>query len=384
MLRVCVAVALGLLQQVTAQSWCTYHGDYALTGVLGQAFSDKPARRWRTRVGEGLPSAVVGGHGRLFCISDGATIMALDVNGAILWTRVIASPAASVAGASTDECFTAPPLYIPNKLLVVAADSGMVYGLSLEDGSTCWTYETGASIQGSPNVSAGTGTGDPDRVLVITNQEGVLHAVNAADGSKLWESEPLERTDGHVAVSSQHAWVGNCSAALIAVNLANGKRSAVIDVGPECQMAGGVAASKGQVFAGTRSGSLAAADVMKGSLLWLNDDSAGELFFTPAVTDRYVVFQGGDSALYCVDRASGVQVWSREVVGSLPLSPVVAGDLVLASIDGVVSGFSLTSGDAQWRLEIGDEISAPAIIGNMIVVGVDDGYVTAYGKEENK
>ncbi len=381
-ITVCFAAVLCFSHDATAQSWNTYHGDYALTGVSTQNFPSKPSRLWRIKVGEGLPSAVVGGNGRLFCIADGIKITAMDMKGGILWTRVITLPGSTVDERPSKESFTAPPLYMNSKLLVVAADSGKVSGLSLVDGTTLWTYDAGASIQGSPNFAAGKDAGGPDRVFVITNEDGILHAINAEDGTKLWESEALERTDGHIAVSEQHILLGNCSAALIAVSVTNGDEAAFVKVGPECQMASGVAASKGQVFAGTRSGVLAAADYKEESLLWMNEDSVGELFFTPAVTDKHVLIQDGDAVIYCVDRDSGKQKWSRETEGIIPLSPVIAGDLVIAGVDGMLSGFALKGGVPRWSLEIGDEISPPAIIDNMIIVGVDDGYVTAYGKEE--
>jgi outer membrane protein assembly factor BamB len=41
----------------------------------------------------------------------------------------------------------------------------------------------------------------------------------------------------------------------------------------------------------------------------------------------------------------------------------------------------LETGDLLWSKEVSDEISSPAIVDGMIVVGSDDGTVTAFGAE---
>ena len=383
-LKTCLAAAFVLAQSVMAQSWHTYHGDYTLAGVSAQKFTAKPTRLWRTRVGKGLASPVVGGAGRLFCIADDTTLTALDTKGAISWTRSITLPATTPDGKATAEVFSAPPLYVHKALLVVAAESGTVYGISPKDGTTLWTYSAGASIQGAPNFAASKKKSEPSRVFVITQEQGILHAVNAADGSKLWKSAELDRTDGHIAVSAQHVLLGNCSAAFLAVAITDGKLAASIPVGEECEIASGVAASGHQVFSGNRSGSLAVADLKKEALVWINEDSEGEQFATPAVTDTHVVFLGGDSILYCLARTSGEKKWSKELTGDGSPSPVISGDLVITGVDGTIAAWALKDGAARWALKIGDDLSAPAIVDGMIIVSVDDGFVAAYGREGKK
>ncbi len=378
------AVTLGLAQGVNAESWHTYHGAYGLTGVSTHEFSTKPVRLWRAKVGTDTPSPVVGGNGSLFCIADDSKIISFDTKGSNLWARTITLPALSADVKPTNESFSAPPLYANKYLLVVAAESGNVYGISTKDGKTLWTYDAGAEIQSTPNIAAGKKKGAPDHLFVITMEDGVLHAVNAADGTELWQSKAMDRTDGHIAVAAEHVVLGNCTASFLAVNITDGKLAATIDLGEGCEMAGGLAASKGQVFSGNRSGSFAAADLKTQSLLWLNEESEGELFTTPAVTDKYAVFHGADALLYCIDRTSAKQEWSKKMPGSDPLSPIIAGDTVIAGVDGTLFGMALKSGRARWILRIGDEISAPAIIDGMIVVGVDDGYIAAYGIKADK
>jgi outer membrane protein assembly factor BamB len=353
-----------------AESWSTYHGNSALTGVSTNAFPTVPVRLWRTRVGRDLPSPVVGDRNRLFCIADGGIVTALNASGTRLWAITIMRTADSD---KTDaESFEAPPLYLDSGALVVAAESGRTYGLSIKDGARKWMYETGERIQGTPNSA-------PGRVFVMTQPSGALHALNPVDGTRLWTGDPMDRCDAHIAVSGGDVVFGNCAAAFHRFDAVSGKRGTSVDVGEGGEMSGGVALSGGRAFGGNRGGVMVCVDLESGTVLWRNEDSAGELFTTPAVAGSRVVFCGGDAVVYCLDRQTGKTVWTYDSGGRDSKSPVIAADGVIAVTDGVLYGLSLADGALRWKREVSDEITGPCMIGGMIVVGIDDGHVAAYG-----
>jgi outer membrane protein assembly factor BamB len=363
-----------------AGEWSTYHGDYALTGVAADAFPEKPQRLWRTKVGMGLSSPVVGGGGRVFFIADETAVMSLDTKGDRLWSQTFQTT--NRVGEIEDETFVAPPLYVGHGLLVVASEDGNVYGLSPVNGTPQWRYASAGRIQGTPNYVVSGKKRQPGTVLVITQDGGEVHAVSAADGRGLWISEPGERTDGHMAVADGYAMFGNCASTLVAVDVIAGKDGASVSVGEGCEMAGGLAASGGRVYGGNRSGSFACVDLKPPALRWVNADGEGSVFTTPAVGRDRVVFSSGDGVLYGVDPESGKSRWSFDTGGMDPLSPIIAGDGVVAAIDGTLYGLALKDGGLRWTLAISDEITSPSIIDGMIVVGTDDGYVAAYGIQD--
>jgi outer membrane protein assembly factor BamB len=55
--------------------------------------------------------------------------------------------------------------------------------------------------------------------------------------------------------------------------------------------------------------------------------------------------------------------------------------MVAAAGNGKLYLFSLSDGKRLWSAEIGDETSGPAIVGGMIVIGGDDGMVSAFGEK---
>ena len=61
------------------------------------------------------------------------------------------------------------------------------------------------------------------------------------------------------------------------------------------------------------------------------------------------------------------------------MSPVIARDKVVVGAGGVLSLLSVESGEELWSFEVSDEISSPSIIEGMIIVGSDDGSLSAFG-----
>jgi outer membrane protein assembly factor BamB len=61
---------------------------------------------------------------------------------------------------------------------------------------------------------------------------------------------------------------------------------------------------------------------------------------------------------------------------------VAAQDTVAVSSDGVLYLLNLEDGQKLWSKEVSDEISSPALVGGLLVVGADDGTVSAYGEKK--
>ncbi len=359
-------------------SWPTYHGDFALTGVAPDRFPRRPVRVWRTRVGNLLPSNIVAADGRLFCVADEETVVALNRKGEKLWTKTFTATAASDAGPKRLESIIAPPLVIGSELLVVATEAGNVYGLSPADGRRKWTFPTGLPIQGSPNYLPAGGD-QPERIVVITQDDGIVFAVNAATGRQLWKSAKLERTDGHPAAANGVIVLANCASAFFQLDGATGReKEGTVRLDEGCEMAGGVAIRDDIAFAGNRSGTFVAADLSRGQELWNDDSGEGEMFTTPAVDEEHVVFADSRGIVFCVDRRTGKQNWTYNTKRGSLRHPVIAGDLALIGAGGRLSAIKLAGGRRVWTLAISDDFTSPAIVGGLIVVGTDDGHVAAY------
>ncbi|MCF6284457.1 MAG: PQQ-like beta-propeller repeat protein, partial [Candidatus Hydrogenedentes bacterium] len=197
----------------------------------------------------------------------------------------------------------------------------------------------------------------------------------------LWKSESIDRCDGSPSSGKGILAFGSCASALHVISAENGTILKNISLGDEAQVAGGVAIRGNSLFSGSHGGELFHADIEKGVLLWTNTDADGEVFTTPAVSAKLVVYGSMDDNFYALDRATGTLRWKFKTNG-MTMSPVIAKDTVVACSGGVLYLLDLETGVEQWSFEVSDEITSPSIINGMILVGSDDGTLSAFGKFE--
>jgi len=360
--------------------WSTYHGGAALRGAVNVVLPDAPTRLWRFQtVGSVYQTPVADGQGIYFTTDEGGVI-ALDLNGEKLWSKkLMREPSAN--GEPRSERLDAPVACFESTVLV-GADSGILYAFDAATGDEKWTYDVGGSILGTVNFQPASLTVPSDRLFILGQSDGTLHAVDLKTGNQIWQTESIDQCDGSPGVGQNSIVFGSCAAALHVFSTADGELIRNIEIDDDSQVAGGVAIVGDSVFSGSRSGKLIHANASTGETYWINEDCQDEIFTTPAVDDAWVVFAAYDGIVYALDRATGTNQWTFDTDGGLPYSPVIAGDKVIVSADGTLYFLRLKSGEKLWSYEVSDEISSPAIINQMVVVGGEDGTVTAFGSPE--
>ncbi|MBI4564527.1 MAG: PQQ-binding-like beta-propeller repeat protein [Planctomycetes bacterium] len=363
MLSLCAVLATAL--GGPAQSdWPTYHGGYDLRGVADAAPPDTLERLWRFKADGPIEATPVSGGGKIYFTAARNQLVALDLSGREAWKVRI-----------REEAFSAPPLFAEG-LVVVGSNAGTLYAFDAATGKEKWTYKVGENIQGSANrVDL---TDGKKGVIAISQTDGVLHCVDLQTGKFVWKTDPVERCDGSAGVANGRIVLGSCASALHVFSVEKGEKVADISLEGDHQVAAGVAVSGGLAFAGSRNGKVCAVDVAAGKIDWANRDSKRNVFTTPAVNDRYVVFGSEDGKVYALRRGTGAKVWDFDTGGN-PSSPVIAGDRVVVSSDGSLYLLDLEKGRKIREIRVSDEITSPAVIGGKVIIGADDGTVTAYG-----
>jgi outer membrane protein assembly factor BamB len=352
--------------------WPTYHGGADLRGVSGSALPEVPQLLWRYNAGGAVNNTPVSDGERIFFAAKKGQVIAVDLKGSEIWKKSFTR--INDAGAEMPVQFDAPPV-CGGGLVLAGTTRGTLYALDAVTGAEKWRYETGGVIIGSPNRI------NTNQVVVIDQSAGALHCLDITRGKLLWKTEGVERCDGSPGVGGGRIVFGSCAAALHVYSAADGKHLRDIEIGGDAQVAGGTAIAGDFVFAGVRSGSLICADAGTGDMIWSSAESQEQTFSTPAVTQERVIYSSDNGFVYAVTRAEGRLLWSFKA-GGLPTSPVAAQDNVAVSSDGVVYLLNLEDGRKLWSKEVSDEISSPALIGGMLVVGADDGTVSAYGEKK--
>ena len=347
-------------------AWSTYHGGFSLDGVAAAAPPDAPEQLWKYKVEGRVDTTPIAADGHIYVTSSKGGLIALDLGGKELWKSSIAP-----------DVFTSPPL-LAGGLIIVGTGKGVLRAYDASGGKEKWTYDVGGSVQGSPNCV--DLPGGRSGVVAISQGDGCLHGIELATGKGLWKMPAVERCDGSAGVSGDYIVMGSCASALHLYSATKGVKLTDVSLGPDNQVAGGVALSGTEAFAGTRSGKLCAVDVAGAKILWTFAEGQGEAFATPAVGERVVVYGADDGKVYAVDRAKGTKLWALDT-GNRPMSPVIAGDRVVVSSGGTLLVADLASGRKLWSAPVSDDLSSPAVVGGMILVGGDDGTVTAFGRK---
>jgi outer membrane protein assembly factor BamB len=355
-------------QSAESQSsgWFTYHGNFALDGVAGSSVPDAPEKLWKYKAGNRVEVTPVGAGGRIYFTSAKGGLHAVDLKGTEVWKISIAP-----------ESFTTPVLLLDGVLLV-GSGKGVLHAYDSASGKEKWAYDAGGTVQGTPNrIDL---PGGRKGVLAISQSDGAIHAIDFETGKGAWKGPPGERCDGSAGVGGGLIVMGSCAAALHVYSTEKGEKVRDVPLGKDNEVAGGVAMSGATAFAGTRSGRLACVDVAEGKVLWTNGDGQGEAFQTPAVGAKIVLFGADDGKLFGLKREDGKQIWAFDT-GNRPMSPVIAGDRAVVTSGGTLFVLDLATGKKLWSAPVSDDTSAPSVIAGLILVGGDDGTVTAYGRK---
>jgi outer membrane protein assembly factor BamB len=349
-----------------SSGWSTYHGNFALDGVAGSTVPDAPERLWKYKAGNRVEVTPVGADGRIYFTSAKGGLFAVDLKGNEVWKITIAP-----------ETFTTPVLLVDGVLLV-GSGKGVLHAYGAADGKEKWTYDVGGTVQGTPNrIDL---PGGRKGIMAISQSDGAIHAIDFETGKGAWKGPGGERCDGSAGVGGGLIVMGSCAAALHVFSTEKGEKVRDVPLGKDNEVAGGVAMSGPLAYAGTRTGKLACVDVAEGKVLWTNGEGQGEAFQTPAVGEKIILFGADDGKLFGLKRENGEKIWAFDT-GNRPMSPVIAGDRAVFTSGGTLFVLELATGKKLWSAPVSDDTTAPAVLSGMILVGGDDGTVTAYGRK---
>ncbi|MBW7864832.1 MAG: PQQ-binding-like beta-propeller repeat protein [Candidatus Hydrogenedens sp.] len=355
----------------TAGEWNTYHGDHLLRGVAEAKIPEAPEVLWRLKTGAPVRQTPVVHDGRLFAVTARGEVIAADLDGKELWRRELFRPD-TADGKPARLGLEAPPLAFDG-MVVLGSDEGVLLALDAATGEERWRRTLDGTVRGAPNWLPGV-----NRLFVLEQSAGVLYCLDAATGAEQWRAPGVERSDSTPSVSEKAIVFGSCAGALHVRSPENGESLFDIKIEGDGQVAGGVALDGVLAYAGARGGMMIAADTETGAILWTNEEARMEVFSTAAVNGDWVVFASHDGVVYALDRATGKTRWTHDT-GGMPLSPVIVGDKVAVSADGTLFLLRLEDGAMIWSLELGDEITGPAVTRRGLYVGGEDGTIVALG-----
>jgi len=357
-------------------TWPTYHGTPSLDGVAELSLPDSLTQRWQYDAGAQVYNTPVStGEHVAFADSKGV-VHVLNLNGEKVWSEALTE--AGSDGRPPQPALLDAPLAIFEDTLIACSGRGLIVAWNVADGTRRWTNESKHPVLGTPTFAKPIIDGVPQpRLYFIDQGEGVLVCLNFATGEKLWTSKGVSRCDGSPAASDKRVVFGSCAAAVHIFSTLDGTLEREIALDEDSQVAGGVVLLGDLLYTGSRSGRFIHANAATGEILWNNNDCDGEAFSTPAVAAEHIVFGANDAYLYCLDRKTGALAWKRKLEDT-PSSAIIARDKILVGALGKLYLLRLSDGEPLWSYAVSDEITAPGIAGDLVLVGGDDGTVTAF------
>ena len=254
---------------------------------------------------------------------------------------------------------------------------------ALESGSgkPIWSVETGLPIASGPGVGAG--------LLLVGTTEADVVALDQENGAEKWR----RRLSGEIlsvpAVASNMIVVHTADGSIFGLNASNGEQQWVYERKVPVLTLWGVSSpvvSGGNVIAGLAGGKLVSLNTDTGVLEWERKitvpggrsdlDRVTDIDGDPLVYSGVVFVGSYQGEVAAVGEATGKVFWNRKISNYNNMD-VNWQQLYVSDNNGHVWALDPETGAANWRQQDLQNrgVSAPAIMGDYVVVGDYKGYL---------
>jgi outer membrane protein assembly factor BamB len=366
--------------------WAMFRRDLTHTGNAGANItSPLGTLKWTFDTGAPIHSSPTVVDGTVYFGSRDGNIYALDAaTGEQLWAF------------KTGSWVESSPVLVDGVIYCGSNDS-YLYALDAETGEKLWSFKVTYAVRSSPAVA--------DGVVYVGCDDYKVYAVDAVTGSELW----CGYTEGCVvsspAVAKGIVLVGSADGLFYSFHAKNG--GARLQYDSKSSFYSSPAVKDGVAYL-TDDGSFIAIDIMgrnwwqenKIRLYWNTlylygvapkpSSPSGFLWgiqlgwdirsvSSPSVVGDYA-YVGTGTNLVTINLISHEVVWTFSTNGDVASSPAIAGNVIyVGSEDGCLYAINGTTGEKLWEYTTGDQItSSPAVCDGMVYVGSHDGKLYAF------
>lgn len=269
---------------------------------------------------------------------------------------------------------------------VYAAGNGAsVRALDLQTGQAVWTWtgEKDARFAGGPGVG--------DGIVAVGGLNGEVIALDAASGTEKWKGQVPNEVIAAPAIGGGMVFVRSNDGRVTAFDAASGeKRWSWRSDMPALTVRGnaGLTLGPGFVFVGTDNGRVVSLSAADGSELWgltvaqpegrSELDRMNDVDGAPLLDGTTLYVSSYKPQTMAIDAPSGQPMWVQQGQGGVGgVASSGSGRLAVTDAKDVVWALDATTGAPMWKQPSYPRraLSAPAIVGNQVVVGDYDGYL---------
>lgn len=323
-------------------------------------------KKWKVTAGRGVGKS----DGRLLLAESGSNLVTADhlgnvvaidaATGVKIWTLKLKVPAS--AGPS-----------VGDGKLVIGTSNGKVIAIDARTGKLVWTSVTTSEVLAAPRISG-------DMVFIHT-MDGGLSALSMNDGRQFWRFThnlpPLVlRRSSTPIVADNLVLAGFSSGKLIALRKQDGTiewsqdvahpkgrtdLQRMVDISADPVIADGI------VYAASYQGNIVAYKIATGQVVWDRELASYAGF---ALDNKFIYVAANNGDVLALDQKTGHTFWVQPgLQGRILSSPALMGNyIVLGDDDGLIHWIDKNSGKLVGRYKLDKEgVEATPIVNNNIV-----------------
>ena len=268
-----------------------------------------------------------------------------------------------------------------NGKIFVTSGFGVLHCIDARTGRDIWQKDLGMPIVNAPVVNGG-------RIYVSTH-DNHFYAMAETDGRTLWENQGISESQGilastSVAVSGETVIVPYTSGEVFALRAQNGqvgwsdvlsKTGHVTALSQLDDIAGRPVIDRGEVYAISQSGMMAAFSANTGERMWTRDIGGIQ---TPWAAGDFVYVLDNSNRVICLTRKEGRVRWihqlpqyedpdhkSDPIIWAGPV--LVSNKLIVTSSNGYAEAISPYDGRLTGRVEIPSATTIAPVVANGIL-----------------
>jgi outer membrane protein assembly factor BamB len=327
--------------------WTMFRHDLLHTGDAGTAdITPTGIQKWAFSTNAAIQSSPAVSNGTVYFGSQDYSLYAVDAeSGEKRWEFI------------TGSWVDSSPVIAGGKIYFGSNDS-YLYAVDAGSGSKVWAFKTEYPVKSTPAFADGK--------IYIRSDDYFLYAVDSEDGTEIWRYDTSSTTGSSPAVAGGIVYIGSGDGYTFALNAENGQRR--LRFKTHYSVSSSPAARQGVVYFATDNGYLYAID--GSARTWLQEHE-----IRPFWVQAWLM---GIPGVPTPPNQSG-QLWGiRLQRGATASSPLIVGDTLYIGADNNLMAIDLLDHNIIWQFETGGTVSSsPALAGNAIVFGSDDGKLYA-------
>lgn len=312
-------------------------------------------------------------QGKVFVADVNGMLSSLDANnGNTLWKNDTKLTISGGPGAS-------------EKLTMVGSDEGDVLAYSSESGEFIWQAKVSSEILAAPQ--------EAKDIVVVRTIDGRIYGLDAYDGKRLWTYERTMPTltlrgTSNPVITGDVVIAGFDGGRLSAIELFTGKliwetsislssgRSQLermVDIDSDPVIIGN------DIYVATFQGRIASVALESGRITWARDISSYAGFTSDG---KNIYITDDQSHVWALDRLTGNSVWKQENLYARQVTaPATIGDLVVVGdLEGYLHWMDKNNGQFVARTQISKSaiIAPPIAVEDVVYAYSSDGTLSAY------